>query len=77
MQETLRLDYVNRVLEEEFEKDHQRLNENGTLIYEAANIMEACADVFEAVGITEDNEDDAHLRYAVTGTIAGYFEKDL
>ncbi len=70
-----KFNYLASVLEDEFESEYFRLKENGTLTYEVINLIELCNPVFEAIGFTEDNENDRHLRYAITGAIEGYFEK--
>ncbi|MDQ6761234.1 MAG: DUF1896 domain-containing protein [Bacteroidota bacterium] len=70
-----KFNYLNSVLEEEFENNYSRLKRNGTLSYEVINLIELCNPVFETIGFTEDNENDRHLRYAITGAIEGYFEK--
>lgn len=68
--------FLTSVLEEEFEMDYIRLKENGTLSFEVINLIESCNPVFETIGFTEDNENDRHLRYAITGTIQEYFENN-
>ncbi len=70
-----KFNYLASVLEDEFESEYFRLKENGTLNYEVINLIELCNPVFEAIGFTENNDDDRHLRYAITGVIEGYFEK--
>lgn len=66
--------YLTSVLEQEFENNYSRLKRNGTLPYEVINLIELCNPLFETIGFTEGNEDDRHLRYAITGTIQEYFE---
>lgn len=66
--------YLTSVLEEEFENNYSRLKRNGTLPYEVINLIELCNPLFETIGFTEGNEDDRHLRYAITGAILEYFE---
>ncbi len=68
--------YLTSVLEEEFQSDYSRLKKNGTLSFEVINLIESCNPVFETIGFTEDNENDRHLRYAITGTIQEYFENN-
>ena len=67
--------YVISVLEEEFKSEYFRLKKNGTLNYEVINLIELCNPVFDTIGFTENNEDDRHLRYAITGAIQEYFEE--
>lgn len=69
-----KFNYLISILEEEFEADYCRLKENGLLTYEAINLLESCAPVFEPIGFTEENENDRHLRYAIIGTVKEYFE---
>lgn len=69
-----KFNYLVTVIEEEFEPDYYRLKESGTLTYEVINMISACTPVFEAFGFTKDNEDDRHLRYAITGAIKEYLE---
>lgn len=66
--------YLNAVLEEEFELDYYRLKQSGTLTYEIINLIEACRPVFDSIGFTKDSENDPYLRYAITGVIKGYVE---
>lgn len=68
--------FLTSVLEEEFQSDYTRLEENGTLSFEVINLIELCNPVFETIGFTEDNENDRHLHYAVVGTIQEYFENN-
>jgi hypothetical protein len=71
--ERLRYDYLQLVLEEEFEQTHLTFHVSGILIYELLNLLAACAHLFDEFGYPED-EDSRLLRYAVTGTIADYLE---
>lgn len=67
--------YLLSVLEEDFEKEYQAFKESGILTYEVINLIEACAPVFETLGFASDNENDRHLRYAITGAIKEYLDK--
>lgn len=66
--------YIKAILEEDFLQTYSRFREMGVLTYEVINLIEACKGVFEAIGFTEENEDDRALRYAVMGTIQEYLE---
>jgi hypothetical protein len=66
--------YLISILEEEFEYDYYRFKESGLLTYEAINLLQSCSTVFKTIGFTEENENDRHLHYAVTGAIKEYFE---
>ncbi len=68
--------YLTSVLEEEFGSDYSRLKKNGTLPYEVINLIELCNPVFENIGFTEDNENNRHIRYAITGAIQEYFDNE-
>lgn len=69
-----KFNYLIAILEEEFEMDFYRLNENGILTYEIVNLIEDCKPVFDAFGFTEENESNRHLHYAITGAIKEYLE---
>lgn len=68
--------FLTSVLEEEFQSDYIPLKENGTLSFEVINLIESCNPVFETIGLTENNENDRHLRYAISGIIQEYFENN-
>jgi hypothetical protein len=69
-----RFNYLTSVLDEEFETDYSRFEESGILTYEVINLIEVCKPLFEALGFTVENEDDKHLRYAITGAVKEYLE---
>ena len=69
-----RFNYIISILDEEFETDYNRFEESGILTYEVINLIEVCRPVFEALGFTVENEDDNHLRYAITGAVKEYLE---
>ena len=73
--ERQRYDYLQDVLEEDFEETHLTFHVSGILVYELLNLLAACAHLFDEFGFPE-NEDGRLLRYAVTGTIAEYLEGD-
>ncbi len=66
--------FINNVLEEEFETKWLELNNNGLLIYETINLIEACEPLFTSLGFTAANEDNQQLRNAIIGNISDYFE---
>ncbi|MES2329801.1 MAG: hypothetical protein V4539_09380 [Bacteroidota bacterium] len=70
-----KFNYLLAALEEDFETDYQRFKESGILTYEVINLIEACTPVFETLGFASANEDDRHLRYAITGAIKEYLDK--
>ena len=69
-----KFNYLISILEEEFEADYNWLKESGLLTYEAINLLQSCTPVFETLGFAEENENDRHLHYAITGAIKEYFE---
>ncbi len=68
--------YIISILEEEFETDYRLLHKSGTITYEVINMIAYCKPVFEATGFTEENEHNRQLRYAITGTISAYIERN-
>lgn len=69
-----RFNYLISILEEEFEPDYSRLKESGLLTHEVINMIESCTPIFDTLGFTVENENDRHLRYAITGKVKEYFE---
>ncbi len=70
-----KFNYLTSILEEEFDTDYYRFQENGILAYEVINLIEVCKPVFETFGFSEENESNIHLHYAVTGAMQEYLEK--
>lgn len=64
--------FVLSVLEEEFESDYRRLKEEGTLTYEVLNMLDACKAIFDELGLSEENEHESHIYYAITGQVHDY-----
>jgi len=69
----LRYDYLHEVFEEEFEDSYLQFHISGIIPYELLNLLSLCAHLFDEYGFPE-SEDSRLLRYAITGTIAGYLE---
>lgn len=69
-----KFNYLISILEEEFEPEYYRLKESELLIYEVINLMEICIPIFDALSFTVENENNRHLRYAITGAVKEYFE---
>ena len=69
-----KFNYISNVLEEDFKDTHQRLQQSGTLKFEVINMISQCQSVFEDLNFSEENEDNQFLRYAIIGTIKGYFQ---
>lgn len=68
-----RYDYLHLVFEEEFEETYLAFLIGNILCYELLNLLPLCAGLFDEFCFPE-NEDSRLLRYAITGTIAGYLE---
>jgi len=68
--------YINQILQEEFEDAYQQLQNSGTLKFEVINLISQCQPVFETIGFTEENEDSSELRNAITGTVSEYLESN-
>ena len=69
-----KFNYLLSILDEEFKTIYIRFEENGLLIYEVINLIEACKAVFKTLGFTVENENNQHLRNAIVGTIKEYLE---
>ena len=69
----LRYNYLQEVLEDEFEDSYLQFHISGIITYELLNLLSLCAHLFDEYGFPE-SEDSRLLRYAITGTIAGYLE---
>jgi hypothetical protein len=68
-----RYQYLAELLDTEFLPMADSLRINGLLTYELINLLEECEPVFEEMGF---NEEDRMLRYALTGTIQEYAERN-
>ena len=71
-----RYNYIMNILEEDFEFAHQQMLRSGTLQYEVINMIQCCEPVFESLKFTEGNEDNSHLKYAVTGIVSDYLSNN-
>lgn len=69
-----RYNYLHDLLQAEFQKDFERLQENGTLTTEIINMIASCESVFEEVKFSEENEEDMYVRYAITGAVHEYLK---
>ncbi len=69
-----KFNYIRLLLEEEFDEYFFRLKEAGLLTYEIINLIGECEPVFEAIGFTEENEDNQVLQNGIMGTIQQYLE---
>jgi hypothetical protein len=68
-----RYQYLAELLDTDFLPMADNLRVNGLLTYELINLLEACEPVFEEMGFNEDNR---MLRYALTGTIQEYAQRN-
>ncbi len=68
--------YILDILEEEFPEKYTHLLTTGTLKFEAINIINHCLPVFEELHFSEENEDNNFLRFAITGAIGNYMERN-
>ena len=67
--------YIVNILEEDFAKPYNNLQQSGRLVYEVVNIIGYCDPVFESLKFSEEYEDNRQLRYAITGVISEYLNK--
>ena len=70
-----KFNYIINILEEDFEFAFYSLEKSGLILYEVANIINQCEEVFQAFDFNEENEDSWQLRYAITGIISEYLSK--
>jgi hypothetical protein len=68
-----RFQYLAELLDTDFLPLADTLRINGLLTYELINLLNECAPIFDEMGF---NEDDRMLRYALTGAIQEYAEKN-
>jgi hypothetical protein len=71
-----RYNYIRGIFEEEFEKNFLLLSDTPLLQTEVINMISYCKEVFDEIGFTEANEDDAFLRYNIIGAISEYLESN-
>jgi len=69
-----KFNYINNLLQEEFESAYNQLQESGTLKSEVINMINYCQSVFEDLNFSEENENNQFLQYAIIGTIKEYFQ---
>lgn len=66
-------EYLDGVLEEEFDEEYLRFSAAGILTYELINLVLVCAPVFLEYRFPE-NEEDRLMRYTIIGTVAEYLK---
>ena len=71
-----RYNYIKSVVGEEFPKVFEKLQRSGLLTTELINIVTACDTVFDELDFSEGNEDNRFLRYAITGAVHEYLNKE-
>jgi hypothetical protein len=69
-----RFNYLQSVLQNEFEEQYESFRRVGISIPELLNLITYCDPVFEGLGFSEE---DRHLRYAIIGTVDDYFQTVL
>ena len=69
-----RFNYLKALLEEEFSNEFERLQGSGILTTELINMVNACDSVFDELNFSEENDNDRHIRYAITGTVEEYLK---
>jgi hypothetical protein len=69
-----RFEYMRLLLEQEFEKDYQRMRSSGILTYEVINLIGACEPIFEVFAFGGESEDSRELKLAVVGMIREYLD---
>lgn len=72
-----KFNYIMALLEEEFEFAQQQLSKLRLLQFEVVNMIAFCNEIFESFNFNEENEDNRNLRYAVTGKISEYLDRNL
>ncbi|MEO7049235.1 MAG: DUF1896 family protein [Ferruginibacter sp.] len=68
--------YINNILEEEFENEYLLLKGSGILKFETINMINYCETLFEEFDFNDENESNRFLRYRITGCISEYFESN-
>ena len=68
--------YIKSILEEEFPNDFERMLNNNVLTTELINMITVCDAVFEEFEFSDATEDNRFLRYAVTGAVYEYPNKN-
>lgn len=67
-----RFHFIKNTLEEDFKGTFMEFKETGTLTYEVVNLVEACKEVFEAIGFSEENQKSKRLSDAIKAIIRQY-----
>jgi hypothetical protein len=70
-----RYNYLNNLLEEEFEAAYHNFLNAGIITFELINLCEHCDPVFLEFAYPA-NEDSRLLHYAITGAIAAYLQQE-
>lgn len=72
-----RYHYICKILEEEFEGYHEKLEASGLKKFKAINLLDSCKQVFDDFGFNEESEKNQLLRYLIMGSISEYFESGI
>jgi len=68
--------YIKGILEEDFNDKHEHFRDAGILTTEIINLIKVCKPAFEDLNFSSENEDDRFIRYAITGMISEYMERN-
>lgn len=71
-----RYNYIISILSEEFEDEYNRMIDSGVLLTETINIISDCESVLDDLNFSEENEDNRFIRYAITGMISEYLQRN-
>jgi hypothetical protein len=71
-----RYNYITNLLEQDFEKDYQRLVQSGLLQHEVVNMIGYCDSIFNDLKFTEENEDNSFIHYAIAGAVSEYLDSN-
>lgn len=71
-----RYNYIINLLEQEFEKDYNKLVQSGLLQHEVVNMIGYCQSVFDDLKFSEETEDSRFTHYAIAGAISEYLESN-
>lgn len=71
-----RYNYILNLLEQEFEKDYQWLQQSDLLQHEVVNMISHCDAVFNDLKFSEANEDNRFIYYAIAGAVSKYLDSN-
>jgi len=71
-----RYNYMITLLATEFKAQYAMLAASGLLCYEAVNLVEYCAAIFDKEGFCEQNVQDKNIYKTITEKVASYLEQE-